>query len=127
MAANPVDEPGEVPACCTHLFDVFAVLGKRWNGLIIGVLLNRSARFGELQRAIPGIRGPMLSRRLEELGDAGLVERHVDGGPPVAVFYRLTAAGEALRPAIHELTIWAQTSLNQPVARPVLIVPDSEY
>ncbi len=106
-----VDQSVEAPVCHGHLFEVFAVLGKRWNGLIIGALLNRPARFGELQRAIPGLRGPMLSTRLAELAKAGLVEREVEEGPPVAVHYRLTGAGEALRPSIGELTAWARTWL----------------
>lgn len=87
------------------------MLGKRWNGLIIGVLLDGAVRFGELERAIPGIRGPMLSRRLAELGEAGLVEREVRAGPPLATIYRLTARGEGLRAAIEELRVWGETHL----------------
>jgi DNA-binding HxlR family transcriptional regulator len=111
MRTQPESAPTQAPACCEHLFDVFAVLGKRWNGLIIGVLLNGPARFGELERAIPGIRGPILSQRLSELGAAGLVRRHVYEGPPVAVQYELTDAGNGLQPAVAELTRWAEKFL----------------
>ncbi len=110
MAVPDGDQVADT-ASCEQLFEVFAVLGKRWNGLIIGLLLAGPARFGELERTIPGIRAPMLSRRLTELAEAGLVERIVDSRPPVAVSYRLTELGEGLRPAIRELMIWGQTAV----------------
>ena len=49
----------------------------------------------------------MLSDRLTELVDAGLVVRKVDAGPPLRVSYGLTEAGQAMRPALHELGKWA--------------------
>jgi DNA-binding HxlR family transcriptional regulator len=51
----------------------------------------------------------ILSTRLGELADAGLVTREVDHGPPLRVVYRLTDAGEALRPALEQLGHWAVT------------------
>ena len=64
---------------------VFQLLGKRWTGLIVVVLLQRPAHFAELRRAIPGISERMLSDRLTELAAAGLVLRQVDDGPPLRV------------------------------------------
>jgi DNA-binding HxlR family transcriptional regulator len=87
---------------------VFSVLGKRWSGPILGTLLERPARFGELARAIPGITESMLSARLGELQEAGLVEREVLEGPPIATVYRLTAAGRELEPALRALVEWAE-------------------
>ena len=84
--------------CDEALTSVFAVLGKRWTGVVIGVLLERPARFAEIARAIPGITESMLSARLTELRDAGLLTREVIEGPPIASLYRLTPSGEALRP-----------------------------
>lgn len=77
----------------------FTLFGKRWSGLITGVLLCGPAHFSELRRAIPAISERMLSDRLTELGAAGLVVRQVDKGPPLRVSYRLTEAGAALEPA----------------------------
>lgn len=93
--------------CDEALSGVFSLLGKRWSGMVIGVLLERPARFGEIARAIPGITESMLSTRLSELQDAGLVEREVLAGPPIASIYQLTERGEALRPALTELLVWA--------------------
>lgn len=92
---------------------VFQLLGKRWTGLVVSVLLQRAVYFAELRRAIPGISERMLSDRLTELGAAGLVVREVDEGPPLRVAYRLTAAGAALEPALKELGSWAERYLPE--------------
>ena len=113
-----MDEICEAAAirCDAALTSVFGVLGKRWTGLVIGVLLERPARFAEIARAIPGITESMLSTRLSELKDAGLVTREVLEGPPIASLYRLTSSGEALRPALVALGDWAHVHLGAAVA-----------
>jgi DNA-binding HxlR family transcriptional regulator len=97
--------------CDEALTGVFTLLGKRWTGMIIGVLLERPARFAEIARAIPGITEAMLSTRLAELREADLVDREVLNGPPIASIYRLTERGEALRPALLALGTWAEAHL----------------
>lgn len=92
---------------------VFQLLGKRWTGPIVAVLLDQPAHFTDLRRAIPGISERMLSDRLTELGAAGLVLREVEEGPPLRVSYRLTEAGAALRPALQELGEWAEKHLPE--------------
>lgn len=96
---------------CHSLTPVFALLGKRWSGLIIGTLLAGPARFSEISKLVPGVTERMLSGRLNELVQAGLVAREVIEGPPVGVRYRLTPRGEALRPALAELERWATEHL----------------
>jgi DNA-binding HxlR family transcriptional regulator len=105
-----IDEIHE-PTSCQALLPVFALLGKRWTGLIIGTLLQGPARFAQICRLVPGVSERMLSGRLNELVGAGLVERRVLNGPPVGVEYRLTPSGEALRPALDELGRWAAEHL----------------
>lgn len=97
------DDGGE----CQVLVGVFELLGKRWTGLIIATLRSGPRRFSGLRRAIDGMSERMLSERLSELGEAGLVERVVHEGPPLAVTYQLTPCGEALRPALEALEDWA--------------------
>ena len=92
---------------------VFQMLGKRWTGLILAALMNGPGHFAELRRAVPGISERMLSDRLTELTALDLVAREVDPGPPLRVSYRLTEAGRALRPAMTELTRWAQAHLPE--------------
>jgi DNA-binding HxlR family transcriptional regulator len=99
---------------CEALTGVFALLGKRWSGLIVGTLLAGPARFTEIHRQVQGVSERMLAGRLNELTAAGLIERTVLAGPPVGVQYRLTPRGEALRPALDELSRWASEHLNAP-------------
>jgi DNA-binding HxlR family transcriptional regulator len=93
--------------CDLAFVDVFKVLGKRWNGMIIVALMQRPARFGELAKMIPGITDGLLSDRLRELTATGLVERRLAEGPSTAVLYQLTPVGEDLRRAFEELRQWA--------------------
>jgi DNA-binding HxlR family transcriptional regulator len=97
--------------CETALVSAFALLGKRWNGVILGTLAHGPARFSSLSRAVEGISDSMLSSRLSELTEAGLVRRVVAEGPPVAVDYHLSVAGDALIPALREISTWANDHL----------------
>ena len=99
--------PGPCSTVGVGMTRVFALLGKRWTGLVVAVLMDGPGHFSDLRRAIPGISERMLSDRLTELGAAGLVLREVDAGPPLRVAYRLTEAGEALEPALSALGRWA--------------------
>jgi DNA-binding HxlR family transcriptional regulator len=101
----------EPRTCDAALARAFSFLGKRWNGVIIGTLATGPAGFSELKRAVAGISDSVLSERLAELSGAGLVRRSVDEGPPIAVDYRLTGVGQALLPALLELTTWAKENL----------------
>ncbi|MFD7897703.1 winged helix-turn-helix transcriptional regulator [Streptomyces sp. NPDC059568] len=110
MADHSADECKKVDVSITRVFEL---LGKRWSGPIISVLMQRAIYFAELRRAIPGISERMLSDRLTELGAAGLVVREVDEGPPLRVAYRLTDAGAAMEPALKELRLWAESNLRE--------------
>ncbi|MDX3070903.1 winged helix-turn-helix transcriptional regulator [Streptomyces sp. NPDC088354] len=99
------DEPcREVDATLARVFGLF---GKRWTGLVLAVLTESPTYYAQLRRAVPGISERMLSERLAELVDAGLVVRDVDPGPPLRVRYEVTEAGAALRPALTALARWA--------------------
>jgi DNA-binding HxlR family transcriptional regulator len=89
----------------------FDLLGKRWTGVMLATLRDSAVGFRVLSRAIPGISDSVLSDRLSELADAGLVVRTVRGGPPVSVTYALTEAGEALLPALEQISRWADLYL----------------
>lgn len=93
---------------CPHFHAAIELIGKRWTGAIICALTERSLRFGELAKAVPGLSDRLLSQRLRELEEEGLVERQVEDGSPVRVIYSLTEKGAELRPAIAELRAWAR-------------------
>jgi DNA-binding HxlR family transcriptional regulator len=81
------------------------LLGERWTLLIVRELLCGSRRFGEVLRGIPRISRTMLSARMRELADAGVIERQEgEGGPE----YRLTPAGLELAAVVRELGTWGQ-------------------
>lgn len=109
--AKARDEDCEPRVCDAALARAFGFLGKRWSGVLLGTLISGPAGFSELRRAVTGISDSVLSERLVELCKAGLVQRSVEEGPPIAVDYRLTAAGQALLPALRELTTWAADNL----------------
>ncbi len=94
--------------CDERLTRAFTLLGKRWSGVILGLLLEGPAHFAVLARAIPGISERMLSDRLTELAEAGILEREVIPGPPLGVVYRLTGKGRALGPGLLKLGEWAE-------------------
>jgi DNA-binding HxlR family transcriptional regulator len=93
------------------LVRAFELLGKRWTGIVLGTLRGGPAGFRALARAVDGISDSMMSDRLSELVDAGLVSRTVREGPPVSVTYDLTDAGRALLPALEQITLWAEKHL----------------
>jgi DNA-binding HxlR family transcriptional regulator len=99
-------------ACDASITLAFSVLGKRWNGMILGVLGSGSASFVSLRKAVSGISDTVLSERLVELVEAGLVRRDVAEGPPVTVSYELTTAGAELVPTIGVLGAWARRNLH---------------
>ena len=108
-----------VPACCPYYHEAVELIGRRWSGAIVDVLLQRSAmRFSEIGQAVPQISDRLLSERMKELETRGLVSREVHPGPPVRVEYSLTRMGWALGPALAELKAWAQHWLDQSPPRP---------
>jgi DNA-binding HxlR family transcriptional regulator len=88
-----------------------ALLGKRWNGLLLGSLSDGPSGFRQLSRTIGAISDSVLSDPLAELTRAGLVTRHVEEGPPVTVTYELTGSGRALIPALEQIAERAQQYL----------------
>jgi len=98
--------------CDGALARAFGFLGKRWNGILLATLSYGPTGFSDLRRNVGGISDSVLSDRLSELSRAGLVSRTVHEGPPVAVVYELTGAGQALTPALQELTTWARANLT---------------
>lgn len=95
-------------AICPHFHHAIELIGKRWTGAIVCALTERPMRYGELGKAIPGLSDRLLSQRLRELEEEGLVERQVEPGAPVRVIYSLTEVGQQLDPVLSELKSWAR-------------------
>ena len=102
----------ECVAADESLVRAFDRRGTRWTGVLLGTLRSGPVGFRALARAVPGISDSVLSDRLGELTEAGLVARKVGEGPPVSVTYTLTEAGRALLPALEQIRRWAERHLN---------------
>ena len=107
------DSP-EAPHCCPHFHDAVELVGKRWTGAILYVLLDtrRPMRFSEIGHAVPDLSDRLLSERMKELEKRGIVKRRVTGTSPIKVEYELTQCGRELDPALAELKRWADRWLN---------------
>jgi DNA-binding HxlR family transcriptional regulator len=102
----------DAPVCDAALSTAFGLLGKRWNGIILGALRSGPAGFAEIRRAIGSITDSMLSDRLTELCASGLVVRTVTDTRPPGVSYELTPSGTALVPILDQLAGWASDHLH---------------
>ena len=95
------------PELCSRFHRASELIGRRWTGAIIFVLLKSRCRFATLRDAIPDITDRMLSDRLQELEQEGILERTVIPDTPVRVEYALTKKGRALADAVDAIADWA--------------------
>ncbi len=111
VAAPPRES--SAPSCCPHYHEAVELVGKRWTGAILAVLLDGGTmRFSEVGQAVPQLSDRLLSERMKELEARGIVERRVFPESPVRVEYELTDMGRALAPALEELRKWARHWLD---------------
>lgn len=92
---------------CPHFQKAIELVGRRWSGTILRVLLARPLRFSEISAAIPEISDRALSLRLKELENEALLTRRVEPAQPVTVSYDLTERGRDLETAIAAVERWA--------------------
>ena len=108
MLVNSVmKKAGSPPLLCSQFHRASELIGRRWTGAIIFVLLKSRCRFATLRDAIPDITDRMLTERLQELEEEGVIERTVIPEAPVRVEYALTKKGRALASAIDAIADWA--------------------
>ena len=94
-------------ACCSHYHRAVELIGKRWTGAILFVLMDGPLRFSEIKHLVPELSDRLLSERLKELESEGIVARTVLGEAPMRVEYALTEKGRALEPVVRGLKSWA--------------------
>jgi DNA-binding HxlR family transcriptional regulator len=98
-------------SCCSAYHAAIELIGKRWTGAILFVLLAGPLRFSEVKVLVPDLSDRLLSERLKELEQEGIVERRSSEGVPVRIEYALTEKGRALEPAVRSLKVWARSWL----------------
>jgi DNA-binding HxlR family transcriptional regulator len=99
-------------ACCSLYHHAVELIGKRWTGAILLVLMDGPLRFSEVKQLVPDLSDRLLSERMKELEAEGMVERRVIDDSPPRVEYALTEKGRALQPVVHGLKRWAKLWLE---------------
>lgn len=95
---------------CEHYQAVIELIGRRWMGAILRVLMSgEPRRFNELLAAIPGLSDRLLTERLRELMEQEIVERvSAPDISPIAIQYRLTESGRDLEVVVRAISTWAR-------------------
>src|SRR3954469_4738656 len=101
-----------VTAICPKYHHAIELIGRRWNGAIVSLLLRGPPRFAEIASGVPDISDRMLAERLKELESEDIVVRAVIPETPVRVEYALTERGLALEPTIKALGEWAEAWIH---------------
>jgi DNA-binding HxlR family transcriptional regulator len=95
----------EKNAAACPVVEAVEEVGSQWRLVVLYDLKEGEKRFNELKRST-GASSRTLSRVLDDLEDADLVDRRVEDRP-VATYYSLTPKGEALCPVFSEIESWA--------------------
>jgi DNA-binding HxlR family transcriptional regulator len=116
---SSVEAADESPSgCCPLYHEAVELIGRRWTGAILRVLMDGPLRFSQVGQAVPELSDRLLSERMKELEARGIVERTVIPGPPLRVEYSLSRMGQELEPALSELQRWAGRWLSAQPASP---------
>jgi DNA-binding HxlR family transcriptional regulator len=97
---------------CPKFEKAFNLLGKKWTGLILRVLLEGPKRFSEIREIIPELSDRMLTERFKELENEGIIKRNVYPETPVRIEYELTQKGTELKTVMYDIHIWSSTWLK---------------
>ena len=104
----------DVHPVCARFHAAIELIGAKWSGAVLQALFTGAHRFADIKAAIPGISDVMLSRRLRELEDAGLIKRWVLPSSPVHVEYHLTQMGAEAGPVLDAVIAWSHKWIPVP-------------
>jgi len=110
------DSGTQSSGCCPLYHEAVELVGRRWTGAILRVLMDGPLRFSQIAQAVPELSDRLLSERMKQLEARGIVERTVHPGPPLRVEYQLSRMGRELEPALSELQRWAKRWLGRRVS-----------
>ena len=104
----------DIHPVCVRFHTAIELLGARWNGAILRVMFTGSRRYADIRASVPGISDVMLTRRLRELEEAGLLRREVLPTSPVQVEYHLTPMGAETKPVLDSVISWSHRWIPLP-------------
>lgn len=102
----------------THALEL---IGERWALLVVRELLFGPKRFTDLRTGLPGVSADVLTQRLTELQEAGIVQRRKLAPPAGSWIYELTRWGQDLDPILTALARWSTRSPTMPTDRPISV------
>ena len=105
---------------CPRYDRAIGILCKKWNCLIIRSMLSAPRRFTDISNYVEGLSDRLLSQRLQELEESGIVERKVYDSKPVLVEYALTEKGAAFRQVVEAIQRWADDWEANPLEETLL-------
>ena len=94
---------------CPKYENATELLGKKWTGLIIRVLLDGPKRFKEIKEQFPEMSDKMLTDRMKELEHCSIIKPNVYPEMPVRIEYELSEKGQGLEPVIQSIQQWSST------------------
>jgi DNA-binding HxlR family transcriptional regulator len=111
---DPSFDPEAWLPYCPYYAEAGDLLARRWAPTVLRALVTGPKRFGEIAAAIPDITDKLLSQRLKDLEEQGVVERSLGSGRPPRVEYRLTEKGAELGDILLDINRWALKWIDLP-------------
>ncbi|PWA10422.1 transcriptional regulator [Pueribacillus theae] len=96
---------------CPKFEVAIQIIGKKWTGMIIRVLLGGPKRFKDIKKQMPGVSDRMLTERMKELEQLQIVKRIVYAETPVRIEYTLTKKGSSLKEVIEAIQRWSDVNV----------------
>lgn len=91
---------------CPHFHRAIELIGRRWTGAILQVMLGGQTRFSDIRDSVPGLSDRLLNERLKELEDVGIVNRCTETRD---VHYSLTDVGQQIDSVLVAVAVWAES------------------
>ena len=108
MGALELNDKQNGEAVCNKIEMAYHIIGKKWMCLIIHSLMEEPKRFSEICSIIPELSKRVLTERMKELEDCGIVLRNIITDRPVRSEYSLTRKGHDLGLALVGVESWAE-------------------
>jgi DNA-binding HxlR family transcriptional regulator len=112
LRERPIPPPSHADGLspfCPRFQYAIELIGRRWIGAILRVLVVGPARFNEILAAVPDLSDRLLTERLRELEREGILTRTVSPDRPIRVTYELTPCGQSLGDIIANIADWSES------------------